>query len=85
MGVDVGAVDYNLQQKRILTEMDDDRELTPHQLSNLRRRADRKRIEELQNDMREIIRQCEIANDPEHMKLGLIKNIAKAALEHETP
>jgi chaperonin cofactor prefoldin len=51
MGVDVGAVDYNLQQQRILTEMEDDRELTPHQLSNLRRRADRKRIEELEDEI----------------------------------
>jgi hypothetical protein len=39
-------------------------------------------IMDLEATLRAIVHQCEIAGDPEHMKLGLVKNIAKAAIDN---
>ena len=39
-----------------------------------------RRIIELEAALREIARQCEIADDPEHHTLGLVKNMAVQAL-----
>jgi Fe-S-cluster formation regulator IscX/YfhJ len=42
-------------------------------------------IMDLEATLRAIVHQCEVADDPEHMTLGLVKNIAKAAIDNVMP